>query len=229
MIVQPTLHEIILLCGCSGSGKNEVAKKIVAEVGKEHVNHIELDMFYIDRSNLSREERDKLNYDDPNDSLEWYEIFHFVMCLMEGLPATYPFYDFDNHIRVLMKYIKILPKRYNILNSQMALWLLQLRKLARRKIFVDADLDICFGRRLERDTKPVSEGGRGRAADSVRKQWIQVREAFKLHFEPTKKFADIIIPEGGFNDTGISYITGWMKYQLLIEAQQKSKRSHKKK
>ncbi|MDD3887487.1 MAG: uridine kinase [Patescibacteria group bacterium] len=229
MIEQPTIFDLIILAGASGSGKGEVAKRIKAEIGDEYVGHNEFDMLYFDRSDMPKEERDKLDFDDPNDSLDWFEVIHFAMCLKEGKTAILPVYDFNTHTRIAEKSTTVQPKRFNLLDSHMGLWHPRLRALARKKIFVETDLDICAFRRQARDTLPIEEGGRGRTNESVREQWPKVREAYKLHFEPTKRWADIIVPGGGENFQGIEFITNWMKYQLLIETQQKSKRSHKKK
>lgn len=228
MIVQPTLSQLLLIAGSSGSGKGEVAKKIVREVGKEYVEHRELDMFYLDRSDIPPEERDKIDFDDPL-SLSWIEVIHFALCLKEGKSAILPCYDFGTHTRILDKGEIVCPKPFTILDSHMALWHPELRKLARKKLFVDTDLDICAFRRQERDTRPKDQGGRGRTNESVRQQWPQVRKAFKLHFEPTKEFANLIIPEGGENDEGIDIIIGWMKHELEKKIDKKPRRSHKKK
>lgn len=220
-IYQPTIFEIITIAGASGSGKGEVAKKIIADVGKKYAGHNELDNFYFDRSNMPKEERDKLDFDDPNNSLDWFEVIHFVMCLKEGKPIELPLYDFNTHTRIpRSEPLVVKPKRFNLIDSHMILWHPKLRSLARKKIFVETDLDICAFRRQARDTLPIEQGGRGRTNESVREQWPKVRRAYKLHFEPTKEFADITIREGGDNIEGIEVITGWMKYQLMIEAQQ---------
>ncbi|MFA6296402.1 MAG: uridine kinase [Patescibacteria group bacterium] len=220
-LYRPSIYDIIAITGASGSGKGEVAKKIIAAVGEEYVGHNELDNFYLDRSDMPPEEREKLDFDDPNNSLDWFEVIHFVMCLKEGKPVEMPLYDFDSHTRVTRpEPLIITPKRFNLIDSHMALWHPKLRTLYRKKLFVDPTLDICGFRRQDRDTRPKEEGGRGRTNESVRKQWPKVSRAFKIHFEPTKEFANIIIPEGGNNEEGIDFIIGWMKYQIMIEAQQ---------
>ncbi len=220
---------IILLAGASGSGKNEVANRIVGEIGKENVEHIELDMFYKDLGDIPIEERHKVDFDNPN-SLDWFAILHAVMCLKEGKEATIPKYDFATHTRIPGRERTAKPKPIVILNSHMALWHEVLRKLADYKFFVDADLDTCLIRRQERDVRSIEEGGRGRTDGSVRTQWHQVREAYIIHFKPTELHADITIPNKGiFNEIGISIIIGWLKYLLLTKSQQKAKRSHKRK
>lgn len=220
---------IILLAGASGSGKNEVAKRIVKEIGEKNVEHIELDMFYKDLSDIPIEERHKVDFDNP-DSLDWIAILHTVMCLKEGKEAIIPKYDFATHTRIRGQERIAKPKPIIIINSHMALWHEELRKLANFKFFVDTDLDTCLVRRQARDVQPIEEGGRGRTDESVRIQWYQVKKAYIIYFRPTELHADLTIPnQDTFNEIGISIIVGWLKYLLLTQQKQKIKRSHKKK
>jgi uridine kinase len=201
---------IILIAGASGSGKTTVVNEILKKLGYNNADKAELDKFYHDLSHLSEEARKLYNFDDPK-ALDWYEIIHVVKSLKEGNSTILPSYNYKTHCREPDKATKIIPKNIIIVEGVMALWSKELRKLADFTIFVNAPLDICLQRRLERDTLPIEQGGRGRTHESVLRQWDTVREMFLLHFAPTERLADLIIPRGGHNEKGIELLVRSLK------------------
>ncbi|MBU0660969.1 uridine kinase [Patescibacteria group bacterium] len=211
--IQP---KIILVAGASGSGKSTVIEEIKHVLGDLCVV-IPLDMFYLDFGAKTPEEQSQINFDHPK-AIDWRLVFHVLLSLKAGNPTLIPIYDFETHSRkttgTLVEAAPII-----LLEGLMALFDKEVRSLAHRAIFVDAELDICLQRRIARDTKPVNEGGRGRSQDSVLKQWLQVREMYRRFFEPTKQYANIVLPEGGHNKEGIHILLCWLRYELGFNGQ----------
>ncbi len=188
---------VIGITGGTGSGKSTVAKEIFKSINKKNVVIIEQDSYYKDQSNLTFEERLKTNYDHPfafdNDLL----LEHLDM-LLKGEKIEKPIYNFENHNRS-KETIKVFPKDIIILEGILILYDERIRELLDIKIFVDTDSDVRVIRRITRDIKD-----RGRSLDSVIDQYMNtVRPAHMQFVEPTKKYADIIIPEGGYNKVAI--------------------------
>lgn len=188
---------VIGITGGTGSGKSTVAKEIFKSINKKNVVIIEQDSYYKDQSNLTFEERKKTNYDHPfafdNDLL----LEHLDM-LLKGEKIEKPIYNFENHNRS-KETIKVFPKDIIILEGILILYDERIRELLDIKIFVDTDSDVRVIRRITRDIKD-----RGRSLDSVIDQYMNtVRPAHMQFVEPTKKYADIIIPEGGYNKVAI--------------------------
>ena len=188
---------VIGITGGTGSGKSTVAKEIFKSINKKNVVIIEQDSYYKDQSNLTFEERKKTNYDHPfafdNDLL----LEHLDM-LLKGEKIEKPIYNFENHNRS-KETIKVFPKDIIILEGILILYDERIRELLDIKIFVDTDTDVRVIRRITRHIKD-----RGRSLDSVIDQYMNtVRPAHMQFVEPTKKYADIIIPEGGYNKVAI--------------------------
>ncbi|WP_234978605.1 uridine kinase [Anaerosalibacter sp. Marseille-P3206] len=188
---------VIGITGGTGSGKSTVSKEIFSSIDESNVVIIEQDSYYKDQSHLTFEERKKTNYDHPfafdNDLL----IEHLNM-LLEGKIIEKPIYDFENHNR-RKETITVNPKEIIILEGILILNDERIRNLLDIKIFVDTDSDVRVIRRITRDIKD-----RGRSLDSVIDQYMTtVRPAHMQFVEPTKKYADIIIPEGGYNKVAI--------------------------
>lgn len=188
---------VIGITGGTGSGKSTVSKEIFKSIDDKNVVVIEQDSYYKDQSNLSFQERKKTNYDHPfafdNDLL----IEHLNM-LIEGKVIEKPIYDFEKHNRK-EESITVYPKDIIILEGILILYDERIRDLLDIKIFVDTDSDVRVIRRIMRDIKE-----RGRSLDSVIEQYMNtVRPAHMQFVEPTKKYADIIIPEGGYNKVAI--------------------------
>ena len=192
---------IIGITGGTGSGKSTVTKEIYNSVREEDIVIIQQDSYYKDQSHLSFEERIKTNYDHPfafdNDLL----VSH-LKDLIAGKSIEMPIYDFERHNRK-KETIKINPTKIIILEGILVLSEEVIRDLLDIKIFVDTDSDVRVIRRIARDIEE-----RGRTLESVINQYMEtVRPAHLQFIEPTKRYADIIIPEGGYNKVAIDLIS----------------------
>lgn len=195
------MRPIVLgVAGGSGSGKTTVVRQIIHSLDSGQATVIHHDSYYRDTSHLVPESRQSINYDHP-DSLETELLVDHLRELRAGRPAAIPVYDFSEHIR-LDRTERVEPCRIIIVDGLLILWDRQLREMMDIKVFVDTDADIRFIRRLERD---ISE--RGRTADSVIAQYIRTVRPMHLEFvEPSKRYADVILPEGGHNRVGIDML-----------------------
>ena len=196
---------LIGITGGTGSGKSSIADAIYSSFSNECIAMIQQDMYYKDQSHLSMEERVKTNYDHPrafdNDLL----ISH-LETLMKGEAIDQPIYDFSCHNRA-KETIKVHPRRIIIVEGILVLEDERLRDLLDIKVYVDTDADIRILRRLVRD---INE--RGRTVDSVVTQYLEVVRPMHLQFtEPTKRYADIIVPEGGQNKVAIDILVTKIK------------------
>ena len=191
---------IIGIAGGTGSGKTSLAKEILSEYGEGEVAVIEQDSYYNDLSHILYEERVIQNYDHP-DSID-IELFEsHLHGLLNGESVNVPTYDFSTHVR-MEKTTTITPHHVIVVEGILTLHYTQLRDLFAIKIFVDTPADIRFIRRLTRD---IHE--RGRTPDSVNKQYLAtVRPMHNQFVEPSKYFADLIIPEGGENKVAVDLI-----------------------
>ncbi len=200
---------VIGVAGGSGSGKTTVTRAIVKHLSEENILMLEQDYYYKDQSDLPMEERLKTNYDHPfafdNDLL----IDH-IHELLHRKPIEKPVYDYKMHTRS-NDVIHVEPKDVIILEGILILEDDRLRDLMDIKVFVDTDADIRIIRRLLRDIKD-----RGRSIDSVIEQYVSVVRPMHLQFiEPTKRYADIIVPEGGQNHVAIDLLA--TKIQTVLE------------
>ncbi len=194
---------IISIGGGTGSGKTTVAQKIKDIIGNEICDILPMDNYYRDMSHIPLEERKGYNYDHP-DMIEHTLLYKHLKQLGKGKPIPLPDYDYSQYIRVGS--IEFTPKQVIIVEGIFALYYKELRELYDLAIYVDTESDIRFIRRLERDIKE-----RGRTIDSVIKQYTQtVKPMHDAYVEPTKKYADIIIPEGGFNEKAIQVVVNYM-------------------
>lgn len=188
---------LIGITGGTGSGKSTVAKSICECLPKKNIVIIEQDSYYKDQSHLTPEERILTNYDHPFAFDTELLISHLKM-LMDNKPIDKPLYDFTVHNR-RKETQRIEPKDVIILEGILVLDSPEIRKLLDIKIFVDTDADVRIIRRIVRDIKD-----RGRSLDSVIKQYMEVVKPMHNEFiEPTKRYADIIIPEGGYNKVAV--------------------------
>ena len=191
---------VIGVAGGSGSGKTTVVRSIVQSLGDDQVSLLEHDRYYRDRGDLRLEERAALNYDHP-DSLETDLLVQHVQDLRRGVPVQEPVYDFARHAR-LPETDTIEARRAIIVEGILIFTDPALRKLMDVKVFVDADDDTRFIRRLQRD---LSE--RGRTVASVIDQYLGTVKPMHLEFvEPSKRYADVIIPVGGHNTVAIDML-----------------------
>lgn len=191
---------VIGVAGGSGSGKTTIARGILERVGAEHVAYLPHDAYYRDLSHLTFEQRVKVNFDHP-DSLETELLIAHIHELKAWKPINLPIYDFKHHTRT-KETKEILPQPIILVDGILIFAEPELRKLFDVKIFVDTDPDIRFIRRLQRD---INE--RGRTTESVISQYLETVRPMHLEFvEFSKRYADVIIPEGGFNMVALDMI-----------------------
>ncbi|MGB9690718.1 MAG: uridine kinase [Candidatus Sumerlaeaceae bacterium] len=195
------------IAGGSGSGKTLVAKSIGEAVGRQVVV-IGQDSYYLDHSELPVEERAKINYDHP-DAFDTPLLVEHLSKLRRGEPIAMPIYNYAMHAR-LNETIRVEPAPIIIVEGILVLAIPAIRELLDVKIFVDTDADVRFIRRLSRDVKE-----RGRSLQSVVDQYLNVVRLMHLEFvEPSKRYADIIVPEGGYNKVAIDFIVTKLKTLL---------------
>jgi uridine kinase len=188
---------VIGVAGGSGSGKTTVVRRIVDSLGPEHVVVLEHDRYYRDRNDLRLEERAALNYDHP-DALETSLLVRHVQGLKAGQAVDVPLYDFTTHAR-RGDTQRCQPRRAIIVEGILIFADRALRDAMDIKVLVDADADTRFIRRLQRD---VAE--RGRTMESVIEQYQGTVKPMHFDFvEPTKRYADLIIPVGGHNPVAV--------------------------
>jgi len=199
---------IIGIAGGSGSGKTTLANSILEAIGEDKIALLPHDAYYRDQRNKSLEERRLVNYDHP-DSLETDLMIKHIQTLTRGEAIDLPVYDFKQQTRVA-ETVRIQPKPIILVEGILIFVEPNLRNLFSMKLFVDTDQDICFIRRLLRD---VTE--RGRTVESVIDQYLRtVRPSFIEFVEPTKRFADVIIPEGGQNTVASDMVIARLKALL---------------
>jgi uridine kinase len=203
---------VIGVSGGTGSGKSTVAKAIFKSLPDENILIIEQDAYYKDQSNLTYDERVKTNYDHPL-AFDTDLLIEHVKQLCEHKCIEKPIYNFSIHNRE-EKTVNVQPKEIIIIEGIMILEDARLRNLMDIKIFVDTDADVRIIRRITRD---INE--RGRTLESVIEQYLTtVKPAHEQFIEPTKKYADIIIPEGGYNKVAIDIMT--TKVMSIIKEKQ---------
>lgn len=196
---------VIGVAGGSGSGKTTIAKNIVDMIGRDRVAWIQHDSYYRHRPELSFEERSGQNYDHPN-SLETELMVSHIKDLLQGIPAAIPRYDFANHLRS-DEVVEAEPSRIILLEGILIFAEPDLLDLMDIKIFIDTDADVRFIRRLKRDMEE-----RGRSMESVIEQYMDTVRPMHLQFvEPSKRMADVIIPEGGHNDIAMDMVVALLE------------------
>ncbi len=200
---------VIGVAGGTGSGKTTVAREIYRKFKDKSILMIEQDAYYKDQSHKTMEERIKTNYDHPlafdNDLL-----LEHVQKLLAYEKVEKPVYDYANHTRS-KEVINVEPKEVVILEGILILEDERLRDLMDIKLFVDTDADVRIIRRLLRDIEE-----RGRSLDSVIDQYTSIVRPMHLQFvEPTKRYADVIIPEGGQNRVAIDLMV--TKIRTILE------------
>ncbi len=191
---------LIGIAGGTGSGKTSISKELMKEYGKGEVVVIQQDSYYKDLSHIKLEERQLQNFDHPN-AIDIKLFREQITALLNGKTVQVPIYDFTIHVRSREK-ITISPHHVIVLEGILALHYVALRQLMNIKIYVETPADIRFIRRLSRDIKE-----RGRTTQSVIDQYLStVRPMHDQFVEPSKFYADIIIPEGGENKVAIDLI-----------------------
>ncbi|GAB4559221.1 MAG: uridine kinase [Anaerolineae bacterium] len=188
------------VAGGTGSGKTTVAHAILERVGRQRIAYLQHDAYYHDVSHLPPEERARLNYVHP-DALDSELLARHIRELQAWQPVEVPIYDFTTHTR-RPETRRVSPKPVILVEGILIFAEPIIRELLDIKIYVDTDADLRFIRRLQRD---ISE--RGRTMESVIEQYLTTVRPMHLEFvEPSKRYADIIIPEGGFNEVALDMV-----------------------
>ncbi len=191
---------VIGIAGGTGSGKTTVANVILERVGKEHISYLPHDAYYRELSDLPPDQKAAVNFDHP-DSLETELMIEHIHKLVNGQSVELPIYDFSTHSRT-GKTIRVDPKRVIIVEGILIFAEPELRKLFDVKLFVDTNADVRFIRRLQRD---IAE--RGRTTEMVIHQYLTTVRPMHLEFaEPSKRYANVIIPEGGLNAVAMDMV-----------------------
>jgi uridine kinase len=199
---------VIGIAGGSGSGKTTVAQTILQRVGPERISFLQHDAYYKPLSGLPPTQRVDVNFDHPN-SLETELLTKHILQLKEGRSVEVPIYDFSTHSRTDRTYT-VQPRGVILVEGILIFTEASLRDLFDVKLFVDTDSDLRFIRRLERD---ISE--RGRTLDMVVKQYLSTVRPMHLEFvEPSKRYADVIITEGGFNAAALDMVVARIETML---------------
>jgi uridine kinase len=207
------VHPLVIgIAGGTGSGKTTVASAILKRVGMDRISFLPHDAYYRDLSNLTLEERRKINFDHP-DSLETDLLVQHINQLKKWQPVALPVYDFTSHSRTT-RTVAVMPHRVVLVEGILIFYEPELRKLFDVKIFVDTDADIRFIRRLQRD---ISE--RGRTTESVIHQYLYTVRPMHMEFvEPSKRYADVIIPEGGLNMVAMEMVIS--RVEALLQGEE---------
>ena len=189
----PSRPFVIGVAGGSSSGKTTVAERLTEMTGEDAVALIKLDSYYIEFRDTPIEQRRAFNYDHP-DAFDWALLNDHLAALVAGAAIPVPVYDYVDFNRTGDVRI-VRPAQIVVVEGILVLWEPTLRERFDLKVFLDTDADLRFIRRLQRD---VAE--RGRSPDSVIAQYLEtVRPAHEQFIEPSKRYADVIIPNGGLN------------------------------
>jgi uridine kinase len=200
------------VAGGSGSGKTTVAERLAALIGGgTDLALLRLDAYYRDRNHLPFDEREAINYDHP-DAFDWPLLLDHVQALQDGLAVDVPVYDFATYVRRPER-DRLEPARIVVVEGILVLYEPELRERFDLRVFVDTDADVRFIRRLERD---VAE--RERSTESVIEQYLATVRPSHLQFiEPSKRYADVIIPHGGMNAPALDVLMARVR-ELLSDA-----------
>ena len=202
---------IIGIAGGTGSGKTTVVKNIVNALPPHYVAVVPLDSYYNDTSEMTEEERHAINFDHP-DAFDWKLLAKHVNDLRNGIAIEQPTYSYLLCNR-LKETIHVEPKPVIIIEGIMTLLNKRLRDIMDLKIFVDADPDERLIRNIQRDTRD-----RGRTVSMVVERYLEVLKPMHEQFiEPTKRYADLIIPQGGENEKGIGILCSYIEGLVPME------------
>jgi len=199
---------LVGVAGGTGSGKTTVANEILRRVGAEHIAYIPHDAYYRDLSHLSPQQRAQVNFDHPN-SLETELLVEHLRELRAGRAVEIPIYDFTTHTRTQQtRRVDVAP--VTLVEGILVFVEPELRELFDVRLYVDTDADVRFIRRLQRDIEE-----RGRSVGSVCEQYLSTVRLMHLEFvEPSKRYANVIIPEGGFNEVAIEMVAARIRGML---------------
>ncbi len=204
---------VIGVAGGTGSGKTTVTNQILQRVGTENIAYVPHDAYYRDHSHLPPHQRDQVNYDHP-DSLETELLIEHLKELRAGRAIEIPVYDFTTHTRT-QQTRRVEPAPVIIVEGILVFAEPGLRELFDVKLYVDTDADVRFIRRLQRDIEE-----RGRSVKSVCEQYLTTVRPMHLEFvEPSKRYANVIIPEGGFNEVAVEMVAARVRGMLEEDTQ----------
>jgi uridine kinase len=199
---------IIGVAGGSGSGKSTVARNVAAALGEASVAFLDMDAYYLDHAHLPLEQRKTVNWDHPN-AFDWDLLVQQVTELTEGRAIAKPVYDFHAHVRSDTA-VHMPPADVIVLDGILLFVDQRVRDLCDVKVFVDADADIRLIRRIRRDMVK-----RGRPLQEILDQYLTTVQPMHLEFvEPSKRYADVIVPRGGHNPVAIEMITAKIARRL---------------
>ena len=202
---------IIGVAGGSGSGKSTLVSKLQEAFANDDVSTLCHDFYYKEHSELTYEERTRLNYDHPQ-AFDTDMMVEHIKALKSNVPIAHPVYSFVDHNRTEEK-VPVKPSKVIIVDGILIFENKELRDLMDIKVFVDTDADVRLARRIMRDVRQ-----RGRSMESVIDQYITTVKPMHEEFvEPSKKYADVIIPEGGFNSVAVQMLI--QNIRSLIDAQ----------
>jgi uridine kinase len=202
---------IVGIAGGTGSGKTTVVNKVIDEFHEDQVIVLPQDAYYKDNSHISLEERQKINFDHP-DSVEFSLLIDHLEKLKKGIPVRMPVYSYLTCVRS-EETIPVKPARVALVEGILILTDSGLRDMLDIKVFVDADADDRLGRVITRD---IVE--RGRSVLKVLERYHQTVKPSHLQFiEPSKRYADVIIPGGGENQVGIEVLISIIRQHLQKE------------
>ena len=206
----PARPFLIGVAGGSSSGKTTVAERLAQLAGEEHLALLKLDSYYVPLDDLPRDAREAFDYDHP-DAFDWSLLNDHIAALVAGSPVPVPVYDYVEYTRSGDVRI-VRPAQIVVIEGILVLWEPTLRDRFDLKVFVDTDADVRLIRRLRRD---VAE--RGRTAESVIEQYLAtVRPAHEQFIEPSKRFADVIVPQGGLNRPALDVLLARVR-ELVVD------------
>ncbi len=196
------------ICGGTGSGKTTISEEISRALGPDNAVIIHQDSYYLDRSLLPSDDRDRINFDHPS-AFDWKLFKRQVRALQEGKAIEKPIYNFHTHSR-MPETTRVDPRAVLLIEGILVFDDPDLRKMMDIKVYVDADADVRFIRRMDRDVRE-----RGRSIESIVDQYMNTVRPMHLQFvEPSKRYADIIIPEGGYNRVALDTLIARVRTML---------------
>ena len=196
------------VCGGTGSGKTTIAEAISHALGPENAVIVHQDSYYLDRSLLPSDDRDRINFDHPS-AFDWKLFRKQIRALRSGRPIHKPIYNFHTHSR-MPETTRVVPRPVLVLEGILVFDDPELREMMDIRVYVDADADVRFIRRLNRDVRE-----RGRSLESIVDQYLTTVRPMHLQFvEPSKRYADIIFPEGGHNRVALETLIARVRTML---------------
>lgn len=199
---------IIGIAGGTGSGKSTVARRVAESLTSMSVAFIDMDAYYKNYAEVAFEQRRKINWDHP-DSIDWDLLHEQLAQLAAGQAIEKPIYDFVQHLRSPQR-VAVPPADVVVIDGILLFVDERVRQLCDVKVFVDADADIRLIRRIRRDI-----ARRGRPLEEILDQYVKTVQPMHLQFvEPSKRYADLIVPRGGHNAVAIGMIVARIRQQL---------------